>query len=248
MIVGVGLVGLEHGELGIPAPSQAFVAEVAVDLVDAVEAADDQALQIKLGRDAQVEIHVERVVMGDERPRDGAAGDGLHHRRFDFDEAVRVEGAAHRLHQLRALQKDFAHLGIHHQVDIALAVAQFDVGEPVPLLGQGQQVFAEEGDLLDVDAEFAGAGAEQISADADVVAEVEQFVELESLVADGIFLDVDLQPLAALLEVGESGLAHEADRHDASGDADISEPRRAPARVPRQSSACTRPGSDRGCG
>ena len=62
----------------------------------------------------------------------------------------------------------------------------------------------------------------QVSADADVVAEVEQFVELESLVADGIFLDVDLQPLAALLQVGESGLAHEADRHDASGDADVS--------------------------
>ena len=99
-------------------------------------------------------------MVGDERARHGAAGDGLHHRRLDFDEAVRIEGAAHRLHQLGALQKDFADFGIHHQVDIALAVAQFDVGEAVPLLGQRQQVFAEEGDLLDVDAEFAGAGAE----------------------------------------------------------------------------------------
>ncbi len=123
--------------------------------------------------------------------------------------------------QLRALQKNFAHVGIHDQVDIALAVAQFDVGQAVPLLGQRQQVFAEEGDLLDVNAEFAGAGAEQVSADADVVAEVEQFVEFESLVADGVFLDVDLQPLAALLQVGEPGLAHKANRHDASGHAHV---------------------------
>ena len=72
-----------------------------------------------------------------------------------------------------------------------------------------------------MDAEFAGARAEQISADADVVAEVEQLVEFESLFADGIFLHVNLQLLAALLKVRESGLAHEADRHDASGDADV---------------------------
>ena len=138
---------------------------------------------------------------------------------------------------LRALQKNFAHLGIHHHVDIALAVAQLDVGQAMPLLGQRQQVFAEEGDLLDMDAQFAGAGAEQISADADVVAEVEQFVQLESLVADRIFLDVDLQSLAALLQVGEPGLAHEADRHDASGDADI---HARWLRVPRRSSTCSR--------
>ena len=113
---------------------ETFVAEVAIDLVDAIEPADDQPLQIKFGRDAQEKIHVERVVMRDKRPRDGAARDGLHHRRLDFDESVRVERAAHRLDHLRALQKNFAHFGIHHQIDIALAVAQLDVGQPVPLL------------------------------------------------------------------------------------------------------------------
>ena len=69
--------------------------------------------------------------------------------------------------------------------------------------------------------EFAGAGAEEVSADADVVAEVEQFVEFESFVADGIFLDVNLQLLAALLQVSESGFAHQANGHDASGHADV---------------------------
>jgi hypothetical protein len=63
VVVRVGLVELEHGELGVVLGADAFVAEVAVDLVDAVEAADDQALEVELGRDAQEEIEIERVVV-----------------------------------------------------------------------------------------------------------------------------------------------------------------------------------------
>ena len=111
VVVGVGLVELEHGELGVVLRRDAFVAEVAVDLVDAVEAADHQALQVELGRDAQKQIDIERVVVRDEGPRHGAAGDRLHHRRFDFEEAALVEEAAHGAHNLRALDEDFAHIG-----------------------------------------------------------------------------------------------------------------------------------------
>ena len=120
---------------GFQRQPRSFVAEVAVDFVDAIESADHQALQVEFGRDAQKKIHVERVVMGYKWAGDGAAGDGLHHRGLDFDEAVRVESAAHRLHQLRALQKNFADFRIHDQIDVALAVAQFDVGEAVPFFG-----------------------------------------------------------------------------------------------------------------
>ena len=80
------------------AGADALVAEVAVDLIDAIEAADDQALEVKLGRDAQEEIDIQGVVMGDKRTRRSAAGDGLHHRRFDLDEAAGIEEAADRLH------------------------------------------------------------------------------------------------------------------------------------------------------
>jgi hypothetical protein len=36
------------------AGGDAFVAEVAVEFVDALEAADEEALEVKLGRDAEV--------------------------------------------------------------------------------------------------------------------------------------------------------------------------------------------------
>ena len=73
--------------------------------------------------------------MRHEWPRHRSAGDGLHHRRFDFDKAMRIQRAAHRLHQFAALQKDFPHLGIDDQIDIALAIAEFYIGEFVPLAG-----------------------------------------------------------------------------------------------------------------
>ena len=46
-----------------------------------------------------------------------------------------------------------------------------------------------------------------------------KLVKLESLFAHRIFLHVDLQPLPTLLQMGESRLAHQPDRHDAPGDA-----------------------------
>src|ERR1700731_1886016 len=67
--------------------------------------------------------------------------------------------------------------------------------------------------------EFAGTSAKQISADSDVITEVEQLPEFVSGSSDGVFLDIKLQPLGVLLQVSESGLAHQADRHDASRDA-----------------------------
>jgi hypothetical protein len=50
-----------------------LVAEVLGQLVDALQAANDQALQVELGRDAQVEVAVQRVVVRCERARERAA-------------------------------------------------------------------------------------------------------------------------------------------------------------------------------
>ena len=60
--VGVGLVPLEHRELGLVLVRDALVAEVLADLVHLLEPADDQPLQVQLGRDPQVEVGVELVV------------------------------------------------------------------------------------------------------------------------------------------------------------------------------------------
>ena len=138
-VVRVGLVQLEHRELGVVPRRQPLVAEIAVDLVDALEAAHDEPLQIQLGCDAQVHVEVERVVMRDERPRHRAARDRLHHRRLDFHEPERVEELSQVLHDAGARAEHLAALVVHDQVDVALPVAQLLVGEPVPLVRQRTQ-------------------------------------------------------------------------------------------------------------
>ena len=85
--------------------------------------------------------------------------------------------------------------------------------------GDGGLVFvAGKGDGRGVEGEFAGAGAHEIAANADVVAEVEELIEVEEGFADVVLADVDLEALAVLLDLREAGFALDADGHDAAGD------------------------------
>src|SRR5579872_31834 len=127
--------------------------------------------------------------MGDEGTSDCASGNGLHHGSFNFDKATGIERAAQGLHKFAALQENFAYFRIYHEVHVALAVAQLDVTQLIPLLAllsilrlnafadrQRQQVLAEECEFIHVDGKFVGASAKEISSNADVVANVEQLV------------------------------------------------------------------------
>jgi len=121
VIICIGLIELEHGELGVVLGADALVAEVAVDLVDAVEAADYQPLQIKLRRDAQKEIEIKSVVMRGEGTCRRAAGDLLHHRRLDFEIAATVEELAQGFQSFCPLDEDLAAFEVDEEVHIALA-------------------------------------------------------------------------------------------------------------------------------
>ena len=93
-VVRVRLIPLEHRELGVVRAVDAFIAEVVSDLVDGIEAADDEPLEIQLVGNAQIQWYVERVVVRRERTRGGAAVERLQHRRLDFEKSARVEKGA----------------------------------------------------------------------------------------------------------------------------------------------------------
>ena len=65
--------------------------------------------------------------------------------------------------------------------------------------------------------ELAAAGAEDVAGNPDVIPQVEQFVELEALIPDRIQTNVDLQALAALLQLSKAGLTLRADGHETPG-------------------------------
>ena len=214
LVVHVRLVELQHRELGVVLRRDALVAEVAVDLVDALDAADDEPLEVELRRDAHVQLHVERVVMRDERPRQRAAGDRLHHRRLDFEEAACVEEAANGRERARAHVEDAARVGIDDQVEVALAVAGLDVLEAVPLLRQRQEALGEERQRRRPDGQLVGPRPEQATLDAHLVAEIEQLEHRERLGADRVLSDVDLQRRRAVRQHQEVRLAERAKSED----------------------------------
>ena len=69
----------------------AFVAEVAANLVHALDAADDAALQIQFEGNAQVHPRIHGVGLGSKRARGATTGDGLQDGCFDLDEASGVQ-------------------------------------------------------------------------------------------------------------------------------------------------------------
>src|ERR1019366_7341689 len=61
LVVGVGLIPLDHRELRVVLVGDALVAKVLAELIYALEPADDAALEIQLGGDAQVQVPIEGV-------------------------------------------------------------------------------------------------------------------------------------------------------------------------------------------
>ena len=217
VVVGVGLVELEHRELGVVLRRHPLVPKVPRQLVDPLHAADHEALEVQLRRDSQVEVHVERVVVRHKGPRRRAAGDRLHDRRLDLHEAAAVEEPPDRRHGLRAHFEHAAAVGVHDQIEVALAIAGLDVLQSVPLLGQRQVALGQEHDAPRPDAQLAGARPEQVPFDADVIAEIEQLEDLEVQFRQRVLADVDLDALEAVGQAEKIGLAEVPDRQHAAG-------------------------------
>ena len=135
----VGAVPLEHGELGVVARRDALVAEIAVDLEHALDTAHDQALEVELRRDAQEEVHVERIVVRLEGSRRSAAGNRLQHRRLDFQIVFFQKNISQRMNNARAHGERLSCLRIDDQVEIALPVPCLLIRQAVEFLRKRAQ-------------------------------------------------------------------------------------------------------------
>ena len=93
LVVRVRLVPLDLGELRRVLVRVALVAEVLRELVDLLEPADDEPLEVELVGDAEVELGVEQLGARDERLGEAAAVARLQDRRLDLEEALAVEVA-----------------------------------------------------------------------------------------------------------------------------------------------------------
>jgi hypothetical protein len=104
----------------------------------------------------------------------GAAADGVEQRRFDLEEAARVEESPERLDHLCPSAEHLGDGGIGEEVHVALAVALLDIFEAVPLGGRRQQGFAEVLVAPRADRQGARLGADGRAFHQHVVGEIEE--------------------------------------------------------------------------
>ena len=230
LVVRVGLVPLDHRELGRVLVGHALVAEVLRELVDALEAADDEALEVELGRDAEVEVLVELVRVRHERVGERAAVAGLEDGRLDLDEAALVEVAPDRGDHAGAQLEVGARLLAHQQVDVTLPVAGLGVGQAVEGVGQRPLDLGEQLELGDGERRLTALRLGGDPGDADDVAEVE--VDGPGAILGHEQLDLP----GAVDEVEEDELPHVPPSHDPPG-----HPPRLAAPPPRPRPAQRRP-------
>ncbi len=173
-------------------------------------------------------------MVGDERACGRASGYGLEYGRLHLHVAVGVEVFAHGVEHPRALEEDFLHAFVDHEVHVAAAVTLLRVGECVvglPVLhlddGQRAEALGEERYLLGVDGYLAHLSAEHEAAYAYEVSDVEELLEDYVVLvfvlagAEVVAADVDLYPSESVLQLHERSLAHDASAHDASGDGNL---------------------------
>ncbi len=148
----------------------------------------------------------------------GAAGDRVQHRRLDLEIAARDEMAAQRRDDPAAPAQGLAAFGVHDQVEIALAIAQLDIGEAVVLLGQRPQGFGQHRNRRSVDRQFAARGAADEALDPDQVADIEQPNGCQPLRVEVVAVAEDLDLARGVVQVDEHAAV--ADCTDAPGNAD----------------------------
>ena len=85
-------------------------------------------------------------------------------------------------------------------------------------LGKRKHGLGQKRGRFDMHRKLARPGPEQITADTDVIADVEQLVELEIVIANCVLADVYLEAFTFLLQCGETRFALGANGHQSTSD------------------------------
>ena len=121
-----------------------------------------------------------------------------------------------RREHLAAHLEHLARLGIDDQIEVALAIADFDIGQAMPLLGQRQMALGQEFEARRPYRQLVGARAEQMPFDADHISEIEQAEQLEVVLRQRVLLDVHLNARPAVGQHQEIRLAEIANAQNAA--------------------------------
>jgi len=106
-------------------------------------------------------------------------------------------------------------LRVHDQVEVTLAISDFDIGQAVPLLRQRPDRFGKEAQtvLLHIDGQFACFCLENPAGDPDDIADVHFLEKREGLFPRLVFTEEGLKRPLAILYADEGALAEIPNGH-----------------------------------
>src|SRR5262249_5249029 len=110
-----------------------LVAKNAPDFINAVDPTNDNPFQVEFGRNPQIEVEIQRIVVGNKRPGRRSTVGGEKHPGFALDVAAFIKEAANAGNGARALAKDVGLFRMHDEIDVALPVEEAEIGNVVVL-------------------------------------------------------------------------------------------------------------------
>ena len=131
-------------------------------------------------------------MVGGEGTSQGAAGDRVHHRCFDFEKPTVDQKIADDRQHPGAYLEHAPRGRVHDQIQVALAVSCLDIGEAMPLLRQRQETLREKLKAPGPDRQFVGPGTKQPPFDPDVIPDVEPGGDREVPFGQCVFPHIDL--------------------------------------------------------
>ena len=138
-VVPIGLVGLQHRELGVVRGVSSLVTEVPADFEDSSSSANHEPLEVELRGNAQVKVQIVSVDVGAERPGIRATMDRLQNRGLDLNVIVTQQDFSHRTNGVRASPQLITSARVDNEIEVTLPNLRLRVVESRPPRRQWSQ-------------------------------------------------------------------------------------------------------------
>ena len=191
-----------------------LVSEVSVDFKDCLQAAYDQPLEVEFRSDTQIAFDIQCIMMCHKGSGVGAARDRMHHRCFNFEEGFLFEKPSDQRDDPASLDKGLFYSRVHNHVEIALAVSELLILEAMELFRKWRDGLGDDPHRFAVQCDFASPCHEGVSFRFDDITDFEELFCNSIVEAFGKFISIiiDLDQSFTVFDLGESCLAHNADK------------------------------------
>src|SRR5205807_6108194 len=203
-------------EFRIVLPRNAFVSKIPVQFKHLGESANEQAFQIKLRRDPQIQIKPERFVVSTKWRSGRAASHRLQNRRLHFRKTAILQKPANFAHQRDPFLKCFQRLLVRNKIDITLSMTRFDILQAVPFFRWRPERLGQHFEFVRFQRRFASLRQKTSAFYPDEIAEIEQIENLHRRRANLFLVEIRLNAAGHVSKIDKVALAHVAMRRDSA--------------------------------